>query len=320
MLVTTVIATGFQFATLRANEQLNQSFDRMRTVGQNAEAIQTMANHRTRNARGFVASEQINFSDAYWKGAGEGAGLEESLSALRNSGISEETLTPIINSMAAAKDVAEREHRAMRLTFANRGTSASNMPEGIAAISLSPDEEELSRDEKHDLAIDLVFGTDYEIAKDKVVGPLAAFENAVHEQVQADVKQQQNNVTFFATATMVAIVALGILGALSLLMLARLVGAVVAKYVREINKADKYDLGFRLRPMGLHETHQLATAYNHHVEKASELVKNMATSSAKLTSASSAMYAVSGEVDQLASQSTRDAEGAANNSVVVKRR
>lgn len=318
MVIMTAIAIGCQLATVRANEQLNDSFEGMLSAQKHAHAIQAHADHRTRNARGFVASEQINFSDAYWREAGENAGVEESLNALRASGMSEETLAPITNSMEAAKDVAQREQYAMRLIFANRGTSKTNMPEGIAAIALNPDDEDLSRDEKLELAIDMVFGTDYEIAIDKVVGPLAAFEDAVHEQVQTGVKEQQRNVTYFASATMVSIIILGILGALSLLMLARLVGAVVAKYVRAIGKADKYDLGFRLRPMGLRETHQLATAYNHHAENSSELVKSMASSSAKLTSASGAMYAVSGEVDQLASQSTHDAEGAASNSVIVK--
>lgn len=310
------MCTLSQFSTSRAEHALADAYEQQTNTLSASAAISASSALLTNNVRNFVHTQDVTYSDIYWREILETKSQPAALKTLRENGVKEEHFALVEKASSLSGDLVEAETRAMKLIFSTLDGSP-DMPEAVASYALSADDEALSDTGKIALASKLVYGAEYQESVKNIMAPIAEFQDIVKKEAAATVESSSNDLQLFSALSITSAIILGIVSIAGIWAFSFFLGRVVRRYSMAIDKRDSQDLSFRLRPEGLQDTVNLAHAFNSQAEATTGLVKEINAHSHQLTQTASDLAQVSAEVESLATAATAGAQDVSGNANAV---
>jgi methyl-accepting chemotaxis protein len=283
--------------------QVKQSSDRVQhAMAQRSEITDLAGRLRATGAtlseqtRTFATTNVFGYLNAYWREVDETKSREDVMTQLAELGTSQKEVGLLNQVKAAFDDTKEVESHSMRLVLEALGTTPNNIPSGLAAVALPPDERSLPPAEKQSLARALVFGNQYLNARHRAEVALDDLEStiAARAQHEVDTAQAQSSRAIHVM-TVLSIVIPGVIGLLLWLYYA-LASRVLTRYTRELTARDPADLRFRIRRAGSREVRTLAGVINDQFEQVETLVRAIGQSAEALATSSEELSEISTEL------------------------
>jgi methyl-accepting chemotaxis protein len=258
-------------------------------------------------ARTFATTNRFTLLSAYWQEVDETKTRESVIQRLGELAASKDEMALLDQAKVALNDANEIEAHSMRLVLDALGTAASSVPAGLTAVTLSPDEEELSANQKLGLAREIVFGYQYSTARHRAEVALDDFERKMAERAQNEVVAARAQSTLAITVmTVLSIIIPAVIGLLLWLYYV-LASRVLTRYTRELKGRDPADLKFRLEGAGSREVRTLAGVVNDQFEQVETLVRTIGNSAEALAASSEELSAISTQIAASAEEASAQA-------------
>ena len=190
MTIASVILIGLAFAaillsgmairdvTTGIHEQLRIEQSRNRSI-QSSTALGDASDYLTGEAWQFVTSRNPLHLYNYWKEVLETQRREKALAELPALGLAPREQALLEGAKAQSDDLVHPETRAMRLVAESLGIPEADMPEPVAALRLTPDEEALSPQAKQTRAGQYLFNEGYAYGKQHIKNAIIQFRELV---------------------------------------------------------------------------------------------------------------------------------------------
>lgn len=155
--------------------------------------VQSASDYLTEQVRSYVITKKdtylVNyFHEALHEQRREKA-IEQIQKYLENTSVYENVTVAINESM----ELMNEEYYAMRLIVEAKHSSLSDYPEEIQNVVLSSEDIALSDEEKSALAIDIVYGNEYNDAKDIITSNINLAVHTLHEMQEASVNDSSES-------------------------------------------------------------------------------------------------------------------------------
>lgn len=150
-------------------------YDRMETATElyiisekSALKLQKGSDTLTEQVRLYVMTGEFKYMDAYFEEAEVTKNRDNAVAELREHFAGTQILTELENALGDSQMLMDREYYAMRLAAEGFGTPKSQLPEKVAAIQLTKEDQALDTAQKLETARSMVSGSVYEGVKIKI--------------------------------------------------------------------------------------------------------------------------------------------------------
>lgn len=167
-----------------------------------AHKLQEGSDILTKQVRLAASTGDPKYITAYFKEANVSRSREKALKTLKSLDINEKTVKALQEALSASIDLMQTEYYSMRLVEESTGNDFSTWPEELQTVTLSKEDSSLSSSDKLYKAQQLVFGPDYENAKDIISNDVAASISSLTEEIT----NRQNHASMIFTRTFLLII------------------------------------------------------------------------------------------------------------------
>lgn len=228
----------------------------------------------TKQVRLAAATGDPQYIDAYFKEANVTRSREKAVSDLKDlEGSSSEAIQTLQAALSASVDLMQTEYYSMRLVEESIGSDVSSWPQELQNTVLSSEDAALSPEAKLLRAQQLVFGTDYENAKDIISDDVNAAINTLTEEIN----NRQNHAADIFSHIFRLIIACVMIFAAMMLLSCLLIHFWVVRPLLSFHKDIEHDA--MLSVSGANELQSLANTYNkiyQENEERQKLIKHQA--------------------------------------------
>lgn len=261
----------------------------------------------TDQVKSFVVTGDQKYLDAYWQEVNDD-NRGDAVQNLKGTDMPSDELAKIDEGLDNSNKLAEIETRAQRLVLESKGMALNEMPKGVAEFNLSPEDTALDASQKHNLAISLIFGDEYNSNVESIMGPLDEVTEQMDTRLTKRVEDANTGTLaglwiLSVVALVLAVSAIGIL-----LLLARNTVKPVVAYRKILSQSDAKDMTVRLQPQGVQEIRQLAEVVNQKNRGISKLIKTIADSSQSLNERSGVIGAAAKQIGSSTAQAAAQSE------------
>ncbi len=265
----------------------------------------------TNMVRGFAATGEQSWLDAYWNEVDVDQRQAKAIATLKELGTPEEELALVAHSSELSANLVTQETRAMKLVLVAAGTPDAKQPPAVAAYQLSEDDANLDAASKRQLALKLVFGADYRAESEKIMAPIDEFQSRLSERLQQEVGSDRSAATTSLTLLAGAAVVLALsLGAV-LWLFHRQTGKVIDRYTAVLRERDPRDLTFRLEAAGAQEVRELATVFNEQNEQVADVIRKVVIQGDAVASTAKQLSETATKLGGVANDASRESGDAA---------
>ncbi len=165
--------------------QMQEASEEYRVCELSARDMEIGSDELTKQAMAYVVTGEKRHMDRYFE---EANGTRNREKALRNLGKyfhGTEAYAALENAMERSNELMEEECYSMRLMADGMQVPATDLPEELSAVELTPQDRALSDEEKKDRAREILFGADYDAAKDSVIESI----NQCVEKLQSEARE-----------------------------------------------------------------------------------------------------------------------------------
>ncbi len=170
LIVTTVImAAMVLFSSVRMTssfKNINKATDEYMELEKAAHKLMEASDYLTERVQRFTINGERRFLDEYFNEAFNDKNRDEALNKLNTGEKTEAAFKSLEEAMAGSVELMDREYYAMKLVIEAKGYT--DYPEVLKEVTLSPEDEALSDDEKIRLATEMVLSDEYYDQKDKI--------------------------------------------------------------------------------------------------------------------------------------------------------
>ena len=168
-----IVATGLYIADSMVTQgylRMEHASERYILSEQAATNMEIGSDRLTEAVRSFVVTGQIDSLEAYFEEAEVTRTRDSAVANLQQllENQPSAALDHLSAALALSNELMNQEYLAMRLILAAGAYDPARIPEVIGRIELEQAQERLSSKEKHDLAVELVFGAAYEDYKARI--------------------------------------------------------------------------------------------------------------------------------------------------------
>lgn len=209
----------------------------------------------------YVSTQESKYMDEYWKEVNVTKNREAAVQKLLTFEICKKETGMLLAAKGESDRLINDEAHAMRLIAESVGMNEFSMPVRVAQIKLSEKEQALSPEAKVHEAANIIFGYDYSLSKQKIMGNI--------EDLRRKLQERKNEEAALASAQTHKAVSVTMLFCVFVLFLFLL---MVCGYYLFLNKPfKKYsqalpsllaDVKVRLEPHGCLEMRQFAEIFN----------------------------------------------------------
>ena len=253
--------------------KINKSYDSLNEAVEEYMAAETDANdmnlasdYMTDRVRQFVLTGDRACLDGYFKEAKETRRRDRAVESIREDlkDISEESIHYLELSLMYSNELMEKEYYAFRLAADAAGFDPSSLPEELQAVKISEADEALDDASKRELALSLVYGSEYQAFKDNIAGNV----RLCTEKLIDTMKQREEAISVnLKTLLHVQYVLIAVVLAVILLYLVfteNLIIAPVESFIESIKKQEHFEY------KGVKEFKFMADSYNEMFDKSKE--------------------------------------------------
>ena len=247
-----------------------QSVKRYETVRENTQIylicqeaapdLQAGSDELTTQVRGYAATGDITYLDAYFQEANVTRQRDQAIDVLTPYMEGTQALAYLNAAMDCSMDLMDTEYYAMVLVLNAEGVSPVTYEE-LRGVELSPEDAALSPDEARARAVDLVFGQEYQSSKHDIESNVNACLKELMDAIEAEMDAS------YAAFSKI----LSTLFAMIVLMLVIVLAFVITSLhlvMRPVLQAADYIREQQSLPMrGVSEFRVLARSYNEVIEK-----------------------------------------------------
>ena len=175
--------------TTRRYQALISATDSYVACEKNAALLSDGSDYLTEQVRLYTVTMDPGHLDDYFGEVRVTRRRETALERLKSFDTSPETRSYLQTALDSSNSLMEREIYAMKLIAVASGCSESRLSQEVRAVSLTGEDRALSPEEQVRKGQDMVFGPDYQQAKEQIEGNVDLFLNGLI----ADTRQHQQN-------------------------------------------------------------------------------------------------------------------------------
>ena len=221
-----------------------------------ASSFQAASNYLTNQARQFVVTGNIECANNYFDEKDNLKRRENALSVVENSHVLEMESNLLNNAMELSETLVTYEIHAMKLTAQAKNIDMAQLPEEVASYELSEEELTLETAKLQDLAIELLYGNEYEEYKDRINWDVENAIILIKDESGARYRENESDLIFILNITTLLIFIMFILLMLIFIFDTLLVVRPAKKFVDLLDKKEK------LPEIGGYEFRDFARKYN----------------------------------------------------------
>ena len=237
-------------------EELQKSTNSYVTCQDNAQDMIQASDYLTHQARAFAVTGEQQYLDNYFRESDVTKRRDMALQSMEEIIPDSSALEYLGDALNDSIALMKREIYSMRLVVEGRGYDLKTYPKAVQQVSLSDKDQQLSKQEKLDLAVDMVYDDAYQNEKDKIISNV----QSCLDELLADVELRQAQ-SFQAlertirrlTEMIFAIIAMFILLVILVMIL---IFRPLEHQVENINNKTKLPM------RGAYEVQYLASVYN----------------------------------------------------------
>lgn len=239
-----------------STDVLVKSLDDYISCEENASLLMSGSDYLSEQVRLYIVTHDVTYVDAYFMEAYVTKRRDQAMKKLEEFDISEEAYEYLKSALENSNHLMNQEVYAIKLVSLAVGDDMNKYPD-IMSFSISQEDHELNSDEKIEKARSIVFGADYQDAKESIQKNTAScLRNIVGETML----QEQNSVselrrTVYNQQMIVSILFLEDIVTFILIII--LVAKPLRIYSKNIREEKKLEL------VGSYEFKHLAVTYNH---------------------------------------------------------
>ena len=220
------------------------------------------SDYLTEQARQFAVTGEIEHLQNYWQEIEVIQTRDRVLSQLEKLGASSDKLNLLFTAKQNSDALVATETRSMRLVLAALQISEAAMPAAVAAWQLNAKEQALSRENKRQVAIDIMFDIQYHSSKNRIMTPIKAFQDLINVQIDEEVQTthylRQMASIVLSGLTILIPIGMGIV----LWFFWYQVSVPITKYTQILQQDNFSSTNLFLPPLGTRELQLLAQAFN----------------------------------------------------------
>lgn len=226
-----------------------------------SQALSNASDYLTNEVWHFIATQKPEHMENYWKEVNITKNRERAADALIQLSLTPKEEALINAAKKESDNLIKGEAWAMKLTADAQGLSSSSLPKEINQISLSKEEQELSPEQKQSLALNYIFGEEYNTSKIIISSNLSEFRHLLQNR-----KEKELNAAIIKTQNAIKNSQLCNVAMLFYLLLAMILYHALAvrpflKYSFSLKNLKEHDI-CPLIPTGSRETIKFANAFN----------------------------------------------------------
>ena len=224
--------------------------------GDAATSFETASNYLTNQARQFVVTGNIENANNYFEEKDELKHREEALSIVKNSHTLDIETSLLSNAMDLSEALVTYELHAMKLTAHAKNIDDSKLPEEVASFELPKEELALDAAQMESLAIELLYGEEYEEYKERIVWDVENAVTLIKDESGTRYREDESDLILTLNITTLLIFIMFILLMLIFIFTTLLVVRPAKKFVDLLDKHEK------LPEIGGYEFRDFARKYN----------------------------------------------------------
>lgn len=167
-----------------------------------AHQLQEGSDILTKQVRLAASTGDSKYINAYFEEANVSRSREKALKTLKSLDINAKTVNALQEALSASLSLMQTEYYSMRLVEESTANDFSTWPEELQTVTLSKEDSALSSQDKLYKAQQLVFGPDYENAKDIISNDVTTSISSLTEEIN----NRQNHASMIFTRTFLLII------------------------------------------------------------------------------------------------------------------
>ncbi len=212
------------------------------------------SDYLTDEARKFAVTTDIKHLQNYWQEIEVTKTRDNVLTSLKALNSSNQELDLLALAKQNSDALVATETRTMRLILDT--VPKEKMPPTVAAWKLSPSDQALSKEEKKQVAIEIMFDSQYDADKHIIMDPIAKFQLVMNTRTASEVKFHKQKTQMATTILFVLSIVITIGIAMVLWIFRIQLSVPITSYIKALQNSHA------LKPAGIKELHLLANAFN----------------------------------------------------------
>lgn len=237
-------------------DEMMASYQFEETESGAATRFQTASNYLTDQARKFVITGDIENANNYFEEKDDIKRREYALSTVENSHILDIESDLLRNAMELSEALVEYEVHAMRLAAQAKNIDVAKLPAEVASYELTKEELELDDSKMQELAIQLLYGIEYEDYKDRINWDVENALTLIKDESGTKYHEDESDLILILNITTALIFIMFVLVVLIFISNTLLVVNPAKKFVDMLDKKEK------LPEIGGYEFRKFARRYN----------------------------------------------------------
>ena len=255
--VVIMIASIFVIKRIYAKyDEMMDSYQFIETEREAATSFQEASDYLTDQARQFAVLGNIQNADNYFEEKDVTKRREAAIELIGNSHMLDLETDLLNDAMKQSEDLVKYEIHAMKLIANVNKIDETQLPAEIAAYKLSDDELALNDDEKHSLAINLLYNNEYESYKEKINWDINNAITLIKDESGTQYRKNESELIIVLNIATLLIFIMFILLMLIFIFNVLLVVKPAEKFVELLDKKEK------LPEIGGYEFRKFARKYN----------------------------------------------------------
>lgn len=251
-----IASFGFINKIYHRYDEMMEAYQFAEVESNAATSFQEASNYLTNQARMFVVTGNIDNANNYFEEKDDLKNRENALSTINNSHMLDIESNLLGNAMELSENLVQYEIHAMRLTAQAKEIELSKLPNEVASFELTEDEQKLEASELQELAIQLVYGSEYEEHKDRINWDVENAITLIKEESGSTYRRDESDLIMTLNITTLLIFIMFILLMLIFIFDTLLVVRPAKKFVSLLDKREK------LPEIGGYEFRDFARRYN----------------------------------------------------------
>lgn len=246
-------------ATIRAShkyEALISATDNYISCQQNAVLLTDSSDYLTEQVRLYTINAQPQHMDAYFTEVNITKRREQALEQLKEYHVNEQAYHYLETALEHSNKLMEQEIYAMKLIATARDENTATLPQEVQYTILSEADQALSPEEMTQKAQELVFGSDYQNAKESILDNTNYFLSNIIDDTKLEQQASALSLKNMMTRQQILISILFVENVFTFLMIIWLIIRPLKIYVNNIKEEKRMEI------TGSYEFQYLALTYN----------------------------------------------------------
>ncbi|WP_196605276.1 ATP-binding protein [Pectinatus haikarae] len=259
-MITALLAVSSIYMKMNINAEKTAEEHRI-MFQQLGESLAKASDYLTAEGRKYAVTGDRIHMENYWREIEQTRTRDYVIEKMHSANAPEDELALLEEAKKYSDELVETERRSMRLVLEAEHISEDMMPVSVASKKLESSDVLLSDKEKRAKAVEIMFDNKYDISKEHIMKPIAAFQQAMNSRLENELLNARQNLyrAFILQVVLACIIIAEILGLMRIFIL--YITRPIQHYTKKL-EIFSFQQYFSLRAEGTKELCILADVFN----------------------------------------------------------